>query len=48
VIAWPLGVDGRKRHGGVAIFNGRRLVAVGRALWIALQDPARFGAATAG
>ena len=49
VMAWPIGAEGRKRHGGVAIFNGADdLVAMGQALWIALEDPERFGAATGG
>ena len=47
VMAWPIRAEGRKRHGGVAIFNGADdLVAIGEALWIALEDPERFGAAT--
>jgi hypothetical protein len=49
VMAWPIRSDGRKRYGGVAIFNaGDELVAVGEALWIALEDPTTFNAATAG
>jgi hypothetical protein len=47
VVAWPIGSEGRKRHGGVAIFNGDEVVALGEALWIALEDPARFRAAPA-
>ena len=47
VMAWPIRADGRKRYGGVAIFNGDdSLVALGEALWIALEDPGRFKAAT--
>ena len=48
VVAWPLGSEGRKRHGGVAILDGDEVVALGEALWIALADPARFRAAAAG
>jgi hypothetical protein len=47
VVAWPIGSEGRKRHGGVAIFNGDEIVALGAGLWIALEDPARFRAAPA-
>jgi hypothetical protein len=47
VIAWPIRSERRKRLGGVAIFNrADDLVAMGEALWIALEDPERFGAAT--
>jgi hypothetical protein len=46
-MAWPIRSEGRKRYGGVAIFNGTKLVAVGEALWIALEDPGQFGAAIA-
>ena len=44
VIAWPTGVDGRKRTGGAAIFAGSSLCAVAEATWIELDDPATFGA----
>jgi acyl-coenzyme A thioesterase PaaI-like protein len=38
-IAWPLSIDGRKRHGASAILDADgRVCAVARALWIAL-DP---------
>lgn len=47
VVAWPLGAEGRKRHAGVAILSGDEIVALGEALWIALEDPARFRAAAA-
>jgi hypothetical protein len=46
VIAWPIGADGRKRYGGVAIFGDGELRAVGEALWIELAEPERFGATT--
>ena len=47
VMAWPIRSDGRKRYGGVAIFSpSTALVAVAEALWIALEDPTRFNAAT--
>jgi hypothetical protein len=44
VIAWPIGVDGRKRTGGAAIFAGSKLCAVAEATWIELPDPTAFGA----
>ncbi len=35
VVAWPLGLDGRKRYAGTAIYSGSgALVAVARATWI--------------
>jgi hypothetical protein len=35
VVAWPLGIEGRKRLAGSAIFGpGARLIALGRAVWI--------------
>jgi acyl-coenzyme A thioesterase PaaI-like protein len=35
VVAWPLGVEGRKRHAGSAVYAPRdRLVAAARAVWI--------------
>ena len=35
VLAWPLGVDGRKRFSGTAVYApGNRLVAVAQAVWI--------------
>jgi hypothetical protein len=37
VLSWPLGVDGRKRHAGAALFSeAGALMAVSRALWIEL------------
>ena len=48
VVAWGIRVEGRKRTGGVAILNGDEVVAQGKALWIALEDPASFRAASAG
>jgi len=44
VMAWPVGSEGRKSYGGVAVLAGDRLCAVGEALWIALRDPDTFGA----
>jgi hypothetical protein len=44
VIAWPTGVDGRKRTGGAAVFAGSKLCAVAEATWIELADPTTFGA----
>ena len=44
VMAWPIGVDGRKRYGAVAIFGDGELRAVGEALWIEVRDPDSFGA----
>ena len=44
VIAWPTGVDGRKRTGGAAVFAGPELCAVAEATWIELADPTTFGA----
>jgi hypothetical protein len=38
LLAWPLGVDGRKRHAGSALFDAEgRLLAAARALWIELR-----------
>ena len=48
VIAWPIGVDGRKRTGGAAIFAGSKLCAVAEATWIELADPSTFGAQAEG
>ena len=47
VMAWPIGVDGRKRYGAVAIFGNGELRAVGEALWIEVRDPNSFGASPA-
>jgi hypothetical protein len=44
VMAWPIGNEGRKSYGGVAVLAGERVCAVGEALWIALRDPSAFGA----
>ena len=48
VMAWPIGVDGRKRYGAVAIFGDGELRAVGEALWIQVRDPDSFGASATG
>ena len=48
MIAWPTGVDGRKRTGGAAIFAGSKLCAVAEATWIELADPTTFGAQAEG
>lgn len=38
LLSWPLGRDGRKRHGACALYDSRgRLLATSRALWIELQ-----------
>jgi hypothetical protein len=38
IVSWPLEVDGRKRHSGVALFDaGGELLARARALWIELR-----------
>jgi hypothetical protein len=39
VMAWPLAVDGRKRHAAAALYraDGGELCAVSRALWIELR-----------
>lgn len=38
LVSWPIEVDGRKRHAGVALFDGEGvLLASARALWIELQ-----------
>jgi hypothetical protein len=35
VVAWPLGIDGRKRYAGTAVYAGSGTpVAVARATWI--------------
>jgi hypothetical protein len=39
VVAWPLGVDGRKRFAGTALYAGGAPIAVARATWIVLRDP---------
>ena len=39
LVSWPLEIDGRKRHGGCALFDeGGRLLCASRALWIELRD----------
>jgi hypothetical protein len=48
VAAWPIRVDGRKRYGGVAIFEDGELRAVAESLWIELRDPSQFDAAAGG
>jgi hypothetical protein len=41
LVAWPLELDGRKRHTGVALFDsGGSLLARARALWIELKPGA--------
>jgi hypothetical protein len=46
VTAWALGREGRQHHSACAISNaGGELLALSRALWIELKDPATFGAA---
>ena len=38
VLSWPLGLEGRKRHAGAALFSEDGLpLAVSRALWIELR-----------
>jgi hypothetical protein len=39
-----MGVDGRKRYGGGAIFGDGQLRAVAEALWIEVRGPDSFGA----
>jgi hypothetical protein len=40
LVSWRLGLDGRKRHGGCALFDeSGRLLCASRALWIELRDP---------
>jgi hypothetical protein len=39
VLAWPIEIDGRKRHSGSALFTADgELLASARALWIELRD----------
>jgi hypothetical protein len=39
LVSWPLGVEGRKRHGACALFDSEgRLLCVSRALWIELKQ----------
>jgi hypothetical protein len=39
VLSWPVGVDGRKRHAGAALYGQTgALLAVSRALWIELRS----------
>ena len=41
VVAWPIEIDGRKRHAGAAIYTaGGELCGVSRALWIELRPSA--------
>jgi hypothetical protein len=45
VVSWLVDIDGRKRRGGCAIFDGDgQLCALGEGLWIAVRDPAAFAA----
>ena len=38
LVSWPLGRDGRKRHGACALFDSQgRLLCASRALWIELR-----------
>ena len=38
IVSWPLGDDGRKRHGAAALFDADgRLLCAARALWIELR-----------
>ena len=38
LVSWPIEIDGRKRHAGVALFDADgRLLASSRALWIELR-----------
>jgi hypothetical protein len=50
VVGWPLGAEGRKRHAGTAVYRGHSLLALGRAVWLtvddAARDPAAAGAST--
>ena len=40
VVAWPLGVDGRKRFAGTALYSAAGMpVASARATWIVLRQP---------
>jgi hypothetical protein len=42
VVGWPLGlVDGRRRHAGTALFRDGTLLALGRAVWFAMDDAVR-------
>jgi hypothetical protein len=44
IVAWWLGVDGRKRRAACAIFDADgRALALSRALWIELRQPAASG-----
>ena len=39
LVSWPLGVEGRKRHGACALFDSEgRLLCASRALWIELKQ----------
>jgi hypothetical protein len=38
VVTWPLGVDGRKRFAGTALYSAGVPVAVARATWIVLRS----------
>ena len=38
ILAWPLAVEGRKRHAACALFDSQgRLLCASRALWIELR-----------
>jgi acyl-coenzyme A thioesterase PaaI-like protein len=39
VVAWPLGIDGRKRFAGTALYSAAGMpIASARATWIVLRD----------
>ena len=38
VVAWPIGIDGRKRYAGTAVYSGSGArVATAKATWIELR-----------
>ena len=41
VVGWPLAREGRRLHAGTALFRGRDLLAVGRAVWFTVDEDAR-------
>ena len=47
ITAWRIGTDRRKQHSAcvIATLEGETLAA-SKALWVALQEPSTFGAAT--
>ena len=45
VVGWPLGEpDGRKLHAGTAVFRDGSLLALGRAVWLTMDDTVRDAA----